>query len=418
MRSYIIRRQVIDVIVALKQKIRVQKLILVVFLPWDKYFRSKQSLSAELLYLRQNGIICRVIPTPISFPVYSLREKKWKIVSQYHVFFYVPLVLLFTLPVVFFYLSFHKVRLFHCRSYPASLPILVVKKIFSGVAFIFDPRSDYPEERALQKHWSVNNINFMIWKSLEQKICSVADSIIVIGLPFNRHFKDISSEVQTANIYNNVNTDEFIMDMKQRRQLRTALDAENKVIFCYSGSMYKNYWNDPEMYAKFMTVSALHVNSNMLFMFLVPEDCRSFLLKTFNKYGIDPSLYTIESPKFSEIPKYLSAGDIGMYFLPYYSPRVGIKFVEYCSVGLPTIVNTHVGGASELVNKYQLGLSLNNNLLSDIHAKANENEIEMIQKLIDERENYVQRCRVFAEENFETTVIVDKYKSVYERLLA
>lgn len=418
LRSYIIRRQVIDVIVALRQKIRVRKFFLVVFLPWDKYIRSRKSIAGELLYLRQNEIICHVIPIPISFPWYSLREKKWKMVRQYHTFLYVPMILLYTLPAVLFYLLFRNVRLFHCRSYPVSLSVLLIKRIYSKIAFIFDPRSDYPEERALQKNRSVNDIDFIVWKYLEKKICAAADTVIVIGSPFERHFKDIYGEMQTVNIYNNVNTREFVLDAAHRKQLRTALQADNKVIFCYSGSMYKNYWNDPELYAKFIADFNSQIDIKPLFLFLVPEDCRTTLMEALRNHGIDPSLYVIESPDFSEMPKYLSACDIGMYFFPYYSPRVGIKFVEYCSMGLPTIVNMNIGGAADLVINHQLGLSLNNNILSDSPVKAGEDEIGLVQRLIDEKESYKKRCRVFAEKNFDTTVVVEKYRSIYSELLA
>ena len=418
LRSYIIRRQVIDVIVELRQKIQVRKFFLVVFMPWDRYFRSKKSIAGELLYLRQNRIICHVIPTPISFPWYSPKEKKWKIVSQYHTFIHVPLILLYTLPAVLFYHLFHNVRLFHCRSYPVSLPVLFIKKIFSNVAFIFDPRSDYPEERALQKNWSVNDINFIAWKYFEKKICAAADAIVVIGRPFERHFKDIYGKTQTVNIYNNVNTQEFVLDAVHRKQLRTALQSDNKIIFCYSGSMYKDYWNDPDLYAKFILSFNSHIDIQPLFLFLVPEDCRATLMDALIRHGIDSSLYCIESPDFSEIPKYLSTGDIGMYFLPYYSPRIGIKFVEYCSIGLPTIVNMNVGGSAELVVKHQLGLSLKNNVFADSPVKIGEGEVELVQRLINEKESYKKRCRVFAEKNFDTAVVVDKYRSIYNRLLA
>lgn len=417
--SYIVRRQVIDVVVALRQKIQVRKFFLVVFIPWDKYIRSRKSIADELLYLRQNEITCHVIPTPISFPWYSFKEKRWKFVRQYHDFLYVPLILLFTLPAVLFYLLFLNVRLFHCRSYPASLSVMLIKRIFSKIAFIFDPRSDYPEERALQKNESVNDIKFIIWKYLEKKICAAADTIIVIGRPFDRHFKDIYGKMQTVNIYNNVNTQEFILDAAHRKQLRTALQADNKVIFCYSGSMYKNYWNDPELYAKFIVnFNSDHIDIQPLFLFLVPEDCRKNLMEALRNQGIDSALYCIESPDISEIPKYLSISDIGMYFLPYYSPRVGIKFVEYCSIGLPTIVNMNVGGAAELVVNHQLGLSLNNNVFSDSPAKIGEEEIELLKRLIRDKESYKKRCRGFAEKNFDTAVVVDKYLSVYNRWLA
>ncbi len=416
LRSNIVRRQVIDVVVALRQKVRVRKFFLIVFLPWHMYFRSRKSITDEILYLRQNEIICHVIPTPISFPLFSFKEKRWKIVSNYHTFLYVPLLLLFTLPVALFYLLFLNVQLFHCRSYPVSLSILIIKRLFPEIAFIFDPRSDYPEECALREKWSANNINFIIWKYLEKKICTTADTIIVIGVPFDKYFKNIYGEMQTVNIYNNVNTQEFAMDVTHRKQIRTALQADNKVIFCYAGSMYNNYWNDPELYAKFISKFISYIDIQPLFMFLVPLYCRKTLVEALHKYRIDLSLCHIESPDYSDVPKYLSVCDIALYFLPYCSPRVGIKFVEYCSMGIPTVVNMNVAGASELVTSHKLGVSLNNKLFDRL-AQVSEQDIYLLMKLINEKESYGRRCRDFAIHECDTNAVADSYASVYNKLM-
>jgi len=416
LRSNIVRRQVIDVVVALRQKVLVRKFFLIVFLPWHMYFRSRRSIAEEILYLRQHDIICHVIPTPISFPFYNFKEKRWKIVSNYHTFLYVPLLLLYTLPVVLFYHLFLNVQLFHCRSYPVSLSVLLIKRLLPKIAFIFDPRSDYPEECALQNNWSADNLNFRIWKYLEKKICTTADTIIVIGPPFDKHFKSIYHDMQTVNIFNNVNTKEFVIDVTHRKQLRATLHADNKVIFCYAGSMYNNYWNDPELYARFISQFTSSIDVQPLFMFLVPSYCRKTLVEALHKYKIDLSLCLIESPDYSDVPRYLSACDIALYFLPYSSPRVGIKFVEYCSMGIPTVVNMNVAGASELVAINALGVSLNNTLF-DGQVKANEDNIYQLKKLVNEKESYGRRCRDFAIHECDTNVVADSYASVYSEFM-
>jgi hypothetical protein len=113
------------------------------------------------------------------------------------------------MPVLTYLLLFFNVTLFHCRSYPAALPVLMIKRLFSETAFIFDPRSDYAEESALQENWSAKNINYEMWKYFEKKICKFADTVVVIGAPFNAYIQNINNEAVTQNIYNNVNAGKF-----------------------------------------------------------------------------------------------------------------------------------------------------------------------------------------------------------------
>jgi len=415
--SNLVRSQAIDVIVKLRKQINVKKYYLIAFLTWDQYFRKRKKTFEMIKVLKKKKIICKAIPIPfpIPFPIYSFKNG-WKLEITYNVFT-VPLVMLLTLPTILFFKIFLRIRLFHCRSYISSLPILLIKLLSKRTIFIFDPRSDYPEETALRKRWYKSGINFRMWKYLEKLYYIHSDVVIAIGERFAEHIKCINDSTKSINIYNNVDTDKFVFDEKFRKEYRTSNNIDDKILFVYSGTLYENHWNDPNLYVNFIVRYFNLDDFQALFLFLIPKYCHKILLKILKQSNINLKLCLIESPSYTDIHKYLSAADIATYFLPYYSPRVGTKFVEYCSIGLPTLVNNNVGGTTELIKKFKLGYSLNNQECSNQNVIVNIKSINIFQKLIHEKEDYRRRCRKFAEHNFNNSIIINKYESVYQKLL-
>jgi glycosyltransferase involved in cell wall biosynthesis len=316
-----------------------------------------------------------------------------------------------------FYALFCGVRLFHCRSYLSALQVLITKLLFKNIGFIFDPRSDYPEETAFQKKWSKNSLNYKFWKYLEKQFLKYSDTVIAISDTFDNHIKRIYANAKSIVIYNNVDTTAFDYNEEFRSDYRKIRHIDEKTVFCYSGSLHGNNWNDPEIYCKFIYYYTRWYDDRCLFLFLMPEYCNRELVRALKSYDINERYFLIESPRFTELPKYISAGDICIYFLPYYSPRVGTKFVEYCSVGLPIIVNEKVGGAVELINKFKLGV-----VIKDLEASGGNDESKtetklILRDLIERKEEYRKRCREFAKNNFSNKIVIGKYSCVYKNLL-
>ncbi len=350
---------------------------------------------------------------PLPIPAY--RFKKGFTINMTYGIFTTIVILLYTIPVLIYYKIMKNINIFHCRSYPASISVLFIKLIFPKVSFIFDPRSDFPEENAFKNNWKSTSLSFKLWKYLERLFCKHADEVVAIGEKFEDHIKKINNVANTVVIYNNVLTNDFVFKEEFRNSYREKKKIKDAIIFCYSGSLYKNSWNNPDLYARFLSKFQTVLDFPTSYLFLTPEYCTEQLIGSLKEHNVNLELCLFESPGFSDVPNYLSIADIAMYFLPYYSPRVGTKFVEYCSVGLPTIVNENVCGAAELIDKHKLGISLSNESVMSMNLDENGDEIKLIKEIIKERESYRKRCREFSKIYFDTAKTANKYISIYKK---
>ncbi len=159
------------------------------------------------------------------------------------------------------------------------------------------------------------------------------------------------------------------------------------------------------------------IDKHLILLFLTPKHSKGILFEALEKYCIDKNNYLIENPKYEDVPKYLSIAEFGVYVLNYPSIRVGTKFVEYCAIGQPVITNEHVKGAKCLIERYKLGIILENNLIEGKQQTQNPKEINRWENYLSRREEYVERCRIFAKERFPNEKIAQKYADIYNELL-
>ena len=176
----VIRGQVIELIEKIKPKARIDHYYLISFLPLHRILKNRKRISAIGDELENFGIDLVLIPIPY-FPQRFAFAGRW---------YLLPVVLLVTLPVLLFFVFIKKISLFHCRSYPITTSALIVKKIF-GTKFIFDPRSDFPEENITAGRWTETSLSFKMWKLLERLFLKNSDATIAIASTYGEHFRKI-----------------------------------------------------------------------------------------------------------------------------------------------------------------------------------------------------------------------------------
>jgi glycosyltransferase involved in cell wall biosynthesis len=214
-----------------------------------------------------------------------------------------------------------------------------------------------------------------------------------------------------------VATDVFSPEYSGKEEFKRNNGISNSTkLICYSGSMYENLWNNPDEYACTMK-KLLQMDLDLKFMFLIPSDSNELLHDKLSEYGITKSDYLIKNPEFDQVPVLLSYADLGLYILDRSSIRIGTKFVEYCSTGLPTIVNQNVKGAAELIHENNLGreifLTFNRNNTYCPDEALSEEDYNQIFNLISNKNKISMNCREFAKENFETSEVAKKYANIY-----
>lgn len=408
----LLQRQVIELIARISQDVSAKGFFLISFLPWFRLIHSRKELRRIRDWLRRESIQLIVIPIPF-VPVY-IPFKGWKILGRKPGWYNIPFIILLTLPVLLYFALFRKLRLFHCRSYPITLSVLILKLVLRKTKFIFDPRSAFPEENITSKNWLESSFNFRMWKYFEKLFCKHADVVIAITETYVQHFRQIYEQTHLVVIPNNVDVDEFKFNRRFRERYRNQHGLQNKVIFCYSGSMGVRSWHKPSVYSKAIRVFR-KLRKEHIFLFLVSQGTRRILEDHLRGDGIEDTEYIIEHPSISEVSEFLSVADFGLEFLDARKIAVGTKFVEYCSVGVPVIVNDNVAGAKYLTEKYALGISLRNGLLQ--HDGLTEQDLAELEDFISQKDEYAERCKVFARETCSNDIIAKKYADIYSDLI-
>lgn len=355
------------------------------------HYREIQNIKKEL---KNNNINLIIIPCLMLPRVINWTNAKWYII---------PIIFIYTFPVLLFLRIIKNINLFHCRSYPIMLSAIAVKKL-TKIRIIFDPRSDFPEENITSNQWKDNSISYKTWKYLEKKYLKESDVTIAIVNTYVEHFKKIFPNSKLAIIPNNVDIKKFKFNKKFRQEFRTENGIKSdEIVFCYCGSM-GSHWHKPEVYAKFI-IRLRKFGIAHRFLFITHNVC--VLKKIFNQFNIKQREYFAVSSTLWDVAKYLSIADFGLIFMDRFKIAMAIKTAEYLAMGLPIITNPEAMGAKEIVDRYGVGV-----VVEDF-----ENiDFKVIENLVKKKDEISLKCRKIACERFSNEKISTQYIKIYKKL--
>jgi glycosyltransferase involved in cell wall biosynthesis len=410
----LLQRQVIEPISELRSRISVDKYYLIAFIPWHDCLRKCQQIADIKTKLTRSNIIPVILPSfapfplPYFLPVYDkgLWQRVYKVSA-----ITIPFVLLHTLPLLLIMHLLVNVKVFHCRSYPVSVAALICKIVFRDFRFIFDPRSDYPEENVMAGNWKSESTTFKVWKWLEKNFVRYADNVVCIAETYRAHFSKATGEANYVIIPNNVDVARFaIKNDTFRNKFRTDNSLDNKLVFCYLGTMSLASYHNPAIYVK--TIKAFRIlEQPHIFLFLIPGLSVEVLVEAMNAGGVANDEYLIRNPSYDEVPSYLSIADYGILFFDRKTIRLGTKVVEYTAAGLPVLVNSNVEGALSVVEKYEIGCIIN------IGAGGADREVSAGNiKLLGNKVYDKSLIMKYSESNYSNVKVVEEYRKVYELL--
>lgn len=311
----------------------------------------------------------------------------------------IPLV--FLLPTVFLaiYVRHKKIDVIHARSYNAGLIALLVKKI-TGVSFIFDPRSPYPEEQTTLKYWGVNSLNYKVWKFIETKLVNNADTILVVSEEFKRLYRNIDATRHFLYLPNNY---PLAFEENQKNAIRIKEVAKPPSIeIVYLGSLGLK-WNNYKTYIDFMS-SLKGTITSFSFTMITPQISH----KKIKTYALNKNLDIIVTEcSQKDVPKLLEKYTAGIYLMEKEDPRLGVKTVEYLFCGLPVIVSKNITGATKILAQEKLGF-----VVSDNFEKTQL--LDFLKDVSCNRDFWRNKCNRFAKENFSPKVSEDKLNTLYK----
>jgi len=294
----------------------------------------------------------------------------------------------------------------HCRSYFSSLVASELKYTL-GYRCIFDLRSLFPEENLTAGKWTPKDVSYRMWKEHEKQTIALSDYSIAVSEPMVKSINDLSPKATAVLIPCCVDTKNFFYDEMYRLEYRNKHCWEDKIVVVYEGSLNLYKWNNIHNYMKYFSFF-LKLCPNVHFLILTEARTIDFN-GIISEYHMSSSQFTILSVTPKDLPKWLSAADIGIQVMSCSSDshtRLGVKFVEYLSCNLPVIVNSHVGGAAHIVREHGVGAVID---LNDKDVAARE-----FLRLVEQLPNFADKCANTAQLLFSLEKCAQKYIDLYD----
>jgi len=309
------------------------------------------------------------------------------------------------------------VNIIHSRATVPAVMGYVIARI-TGKKFIFDVRGLMAEEYVDGGIWKRSNFLYKMTLYIEKKLLCHADKIVVL----NENIKDFlinSNYLQKYDIKKKditvipccVDIKKFNVESVLTETLREKYKLSGKFVFLYIGSV--GTWYLLEEMIDFFIAAKILIN-NAHFLVLTHVD-KNMVIAAWGKRGLSFSDITIDDAEFCNMPYYIKLADVGIFFIkPCFSKRFSCptKFAECLTCGLPLVINSGIGDTGELVSGNRIGV-----VIKDFSEKQYLDKIRELLDLMKESKELSKKCRVIAEKYLSLDIGVERYHSIYRKLV-
>lgn len=413
----ILQSQVVTLLKLLAKKDKQLKFILVTCERWKDY-RNKSLTASFCKNLLEDNIKVIILPKLFSdFLRVELKKKTMLKKLAFVISFAVDMTLLL---IVVIYLGIRKdIDIVHARSYiPGIFGVLM--KMFFNTKFVFDPRGILPEEVILARNWKPENIFYRIMKWLEKKIIKNADSIIVLSTNFAYHYKKIYPHEAINIIPCCTDTSHFFYDPNLRKEIRTKLNLENKLVVLFTMGCFVPYQILDEAIYIFKLIKSQDSTASLLLLTGDTQKTKIYISAKIEegkfKEDITEKDILIMNVPFQEMPAYVNAADVALLVrAPSIVSKVAspVKFAEYLACGVPVIAYKDIGDTGGIIEKYQIGVIIDPQSEESIISQ----QIKKALNLVKEKETTLSRYALAVKENLSWFKYLDSYLYIYYNLM-
>ncbi len=181
-------------------------------------------------------------------------------------------------------------------------------------------------------------------------------------------------------------------DANSRNKIRNALKIDDFLVLTYTGNVIC-YWQRREAMCHF--VAKLYQKEPKIhFLAIVRKDDTLLMTESLKKYGIE-QITTLISVDHSEIYKYLSAADLGLFLRHNHTMNKVVtsgKLGEYLSAGLPVLTT---GNNADVLNQFIHNQKAGYFIDDSLHIT--EELVTYIKRLISEKDNNEIREKICLE---------------------
>jgi len=307
--------------------------------------------------------------------------------------------------------------LVHCRSYIPARAGLALKRRF-GTKFLFDMRGFWPDEKIEGDNWNLGNplyrAAYRYFKRLESRLLRGADHIVSLTEAGKSQLltrPELATDPAPITVIPCcVDFDHFPLATDASRAVarRTLGIAADAPVLGYLGSLGSWYMGN-EMLDFFGVYRSRHPDAR--FLFVTPDSPDSIRAAAAAR-GIDRDRLIIRAASREEVPQYMSAADLGIFFIePVFSKTASspTKMGEMLALGLPLVTNAGVGDVEALVNDLGCGVAIHE--FNDASYAAALDRLATLPGSALQRRERALAC-------FDVKLGIDRYDSIYRQLIA
>jgi len=303
-----------------------------------------------------------------------------------------------------FYSKNSSVKLVHCRSYIPAIAAWLVGKV-TGKPFIFDMRALWLEEMIEAGRLQRSSLMHKSLCCFEKKLLQDAAHVVSLTQVAVDYLKNENAPLAKQNfsvITTCVDLNNFQFNEMLGAKLGTKLGTIGTVD---SGWFYLDWL--------FLTFECeLKRNPQAKFK-IITRDSKETLMKIAHQYQLPESCLEIYSSRSQDIANNIQDIKAGLlYFTPGIA-KLGsapTRMGEFLACGIPVIGNRGVGDMADLIERYKVGVVIENGNIASI-----ENALDQLDILYEDS-NLRKRCRLAAEDYFSADKGAEKYKQIYSKV--
>ncbi len=301
-----------------------------------------------------------------------------------------------------------QITIFHGRSHVGAAIATLAKRLVGGLV-IFDFRGFLADEYVDSGHWPASGYLSRLAKWAERRLCRAADAMVVLTERARDMLRDTARRGRPIEVIPCcVDLARFAAAAAHRARTRDELGVRERLVCVFAGSIGGAYlW--PET-ARFLQI-ARAADPRVYALVLTPspaDEVAAELLRA----GLTANDFRVQSATPEEIPRYLTAADIGLAVLRPGRGRLGsspTKIGEYLAAGLPIVTTAGIGDLDSQIEQTRVGV-----LLRSFDPPALADAFAAIQTLRTDPD-LGTRCRHEALTRYDlTTIGGERYRRLYE----
>lgn len=298
----------------------------------------------------------------------------------------------------------HRLQIVHARSYVPSVMALALKRL-TGVAYLFDMRGFWADERVDGGLWPRNGRMYGAAKRFECHFLLAADHVVSLTHAAAREMQRFSYLEGRMPPVTVIPTCADLARFKPMSRAR----VDDRVVLGYVGSAGTWYLFD-EAVACFALLRAMRPDSHFL---IVNRGEHDYIRQRLAAAGVPEPAFELTTAPHSDVPRQMAQMDAGVFFIkPVFSKQASAptKLAEFLGCGIPCLGNAGVGDMADMLESENVGVAIK----AFDEVSMSEGLQRMLRLTADPTTR--ARCVATAAKHFALDEGVAKYGSIYERL--